>query len=261
MKSFATVSLITLVASAAAGEIAARALHLAPAVAPIRLGEESSAYRRSDDPLLGYVLKEGFRDRHPTNIDTFDRTNSDGFRDVERSIAKPPGTTRILFLGDSVVVGNGLPGIEQTIPACLERRLRDRRVEVLNFGQGGYCTLSEVELLRVKGVRYQPDLVAVVFVNNDYEGALWAANRYGWKRPPGVNALFLQSYFFRFLCLRFDLFHFREVLGNPVAAINAAIGADNVDDGLRMLRALADERRFKPLIFVWPTFGEDRKST
>ena len=42
-------------------------------------------------------------------------------------------------------------------------------VQVLNVATIGYCTRSEVELLRVKGLPFQPDRVVLVFVENDFD--------------------------------------------------------------------------------------------
>ena len=51
----------------------------------------------------------------------------------------------------------------------LEMRYGDGQTEVLNFGVSGYCTLAEVELLEVKGIQFQPDLVVLVFVEKRFQ--------------------------------------------------------------------------------------------
>ena len=40
--------------------------------------------------------------------------------------------------------------------------------EVLNMGVDGYHTMQEIETLRVKGLKYNPDLVLVTFCVNDF---------------------------------------------------------------------------------------------
>jgi len=94
--------------------------------------------------------------------------NAEGFRDREFSPEKPPGTRRIVVIGDSVTFGNLLP-VRDTYPKQLEALLRARGepVEVLNFGVGGYDTLQEVALLEYKALRFDPDLVVVGYSAND----------------------------------------------------------------------------------------------
>jgi lysophospholipase L1-like esterase len=99
--------------------------------------------------------------------------NSGGFRGAERSLRKPPGTFRIVALGDSVTYGLGLP-TEETFTSRLESRLNRGggegapRYEVLNLGVNGYGIPQELAMLRSKGVRYEPDLVLLGFVLNDF---------------------------------------------------------------------------------------------
>lgn len=106
------------------------------------------------------------------------KMNSRGFHDVEHSIEKPPGTYRILFLGDSFVQQwqlNQLHGFVRLI----EERLNlhpdllppgIERVECINLGVGNYGLDQEYILLRQEGLAYEPDLVLqFVFLMNDYK--------------------------------------------------------------------------------------------
>ncbi|MEE2663734.1 MAG: SGNH/GDSL hydrolase family protein [Myxococcota bacterium] len=94
--------------------------------------------------------------------------NARGFRDRERSLSKPPGSFRILVVGDSVTFGFGVE-LEETYPSLLESRLRESLpgIEVLNLGVGGYNPYTESALLRGVGLAYEPDLVLVQFCIND----------------------------------------------------------------------------------------------
>ena len=69
------------------------------------------------------------------------RTNSLGFRDLERTPAKPEGTVRVALLGDSFVEAVQVP-LEKTAGQLLEGRLNaaggSPRFEVLNFGISNY---------------------------------------------------------------------------------------------------------------------------
>ena len=104
------------------------------------------------------------------------RFNADGLRDANRSMAKPAGVWRILVVGDSMVQGREV-NADETFVAGLETRLNrcsrfaDRRVEVFNFGFGAYNTAAEIQLLRTRGWKYQPDEVLLaLYVGNDING-------------------------------------------------------------------------------------------
>jgi hypothetical protein len=98
--------------------------------------------------------------------------NSVGFRDSEHAIAKPAETIRILGLGDSYLWGQGVRA-EDVVLARLGRELgglvEGRRVETINAGFSGANTVFERDLLKARGLDYDPDLVIVHFVLNDVE--------------------------------------------------------------------------------------------
>jgi hypothetical protein len=99
--------------------------------------------------------------------------NSLGYRDRERTIAKPPRTFRVALLGDSFVEAFQVSQSE-TLAAILERRLNaecstsDAQYEVLNFGVSGFGTAEELETLRHRVSRFAPDLVVLnLYASND----------------------------------------------------------------------------------------------
>jgi hypothetical protein len=103
-------------------------------------------------------------------------TNPMGLRDPRQTYAKPPGTFRVLALGDSYVEAAQVAA-EDAISARLEGLLgasSPRPVEVINGGVFGYGTGQEYLLLDQEGVKYQPDLVVLFFChcndipNNNY---------------------------------------------------------------------------------------------
>lgn len=82
---------------------------------------------------------------------------------------KPPGQTRILFLGDSCTFGYGVAQNE-TFVELAEALLRERSggsVECLNAGVPGYTLFQGYRYLVTAGLRYQPDLVVLNFGWND----------------------------------------------------------------------------------------------
>jgi tetratricopeptide (TPR) repeat protein len=252
----ASVLLVTAVALLVA-ELTVRALGAAPDVKLIDVQQQSSVYKRSTNPVLGFELKANWRDPDADLVTSYPSTNSHGQRDVERTLEKPPGTGRIVVLGESVVEGFGIRDLDDTITRRLEHLYGDG-TEVLNFGVSAYCTRAKVELLRVKGLAFRPDEVVLFFTQNDFNNFNHEAFALGSPvdRPAAVDWLFARSHAFRFFCTKLDLFHFRAQV-DPVAWNREAIGDDNVANGLRLLRELADEHGFRTLVAIWPRFTDD----
>ena len=100
--------------------------------------------------------------------------NSEGLRDHEFSLDKPPDIYRIMMLGDSTTFGWGVKQ-EDTAAKLLERKLNAdlpagyNRVEVMNTGVGNYDTVQEVTYYETIGWKFHPDLVVLVFFINDPE--------------------------------------------------------------------------------------------
>jgi hypothetical protein len=95
-------------------------------------------------------------------------TNSQGFRGrTEYAPVKPPGTFRIIVLGDSVTLGHGVEDGE-TFAAIAQRELgQSRPVEVINMGVSGFGTAEELVQLQQTGLSYQPDLIVLAYFPND----------------------------------------------------------------------------------------------
>lgn len=122
-----------------------------------------------EDPDLGSRLRAGAEGRSQGEGGAFVRINSDGMRDSEHALDKPPGTTRIAVLGDSFAEAMQVPQ-EQAFWAVLERELSacaQRRCEVLNFGVSGYGTAQELLMLRRRVWKYKPDIVLLAFFSGN----------------------------------------------------------------------------------------------
>ena len=239
------------------GELIVRAFGAVPPVRPLWASSRKCIYQRADNPLLSIELKPNFRDPDPDLTRTYERTNAHGLRDRPRSIPKPEGVRRILLLGDSVVEGHGIPE-SQTIAHQWEALYEDGRTEVLNLGISGYITRSEVELLEVKGLQFDPDVVVLVFVANDFQNFIVEALPLDTQvvRPNWSKHLFVESHLFRLLAIRFNLYDF-GINTAPLQRNRSAIGDNNVVDGLARLRELAVEHGFEPLIAIWPWLTND----
>lgn len=94
------------------------------------------------------------------------RYNSQGLRDHEYSVEKPPGVRRVLVFGDSFAEGLEVE-LEDLFAKRLERRLGrcfpGRTIQVINFGVSAYDTAQEWWYFKTEGVRYQPDLVILLW--------------------------------------------------------------------------------------------------
>ncbi len=83
-------------------------------------------------------------------------------RAKRHTIAKRPGSKRIVFMGDSYAFGMGLED-SQTIPAYLERRLKkdfvESDIEILNYAFVSYAPIIHELLYKNVVQKLQPDLV------------------------------------------------------------------------------------------------------
>jgi hypothetical protein len=125
------------------------------------------------DEVRGHALLPGARGWWRSEGEAYVRVNSRGLRDREHDIAKPADTLRIAILGDSFTEALQVP-LERTYWHLLESELNARRcfggkrVEVINFGVGGYGTGQQLLTLRNEAWRYTPDIVLLAFfIGND----------------------------------------------------------------------------------------------
>jgi lysophospholipase L1-like esterase len=122
------------------------------------------------DPELGWRKTPGARVAYtrPDYRSEF-VINAQGLRGPLRPYAKPPGTLRVLALGDSFTEAFMLND-EETMTSQLERQLRSRvscMVEVINGGTVGYSTDQEYLFYRSEGRRYAPDVTLLLTYHND----------------------------------------------------------------------------------------------
>ena len=167
----ALTALAGLVLGLAAAEGVVRLAGAAPEVSPVRRGrlQLSDNPRLVFEPVPGMVVEGA-----PGLWEAWSgAANRLGYRDRDRPAAKPPGTFRIVVLGDSIAAGWGVERTADVFPALLERRLSQARerggpaVEVLNFGVAGYNTAQEVETLADRALAFAPDLVLLAYCLND----------------------------------------------------------------------------------------------
>jgi hypothetical protein len=124
------------------------------------------------DQSRGYALRAGAEGWYRKEGEAYVRINSDGLRDHEHSLTKPPDTIRIAVVGDSYP--EALPvSLEQAFWWVMGRKVQECdaspvKIEVLNFGVSGYGTTQELLTLREQVWKYSPDIVMLaVTTNND----------------------------------------------------------------------------------------------
>jgi lysophospholipase L1-like esterase len=126
---------------------------------------------RAEDPNLIYVF-----------IPNKNGTNSRGYLDYEHQYEKPPGTFRIVIIGDSVAQGQGLK-VEESFGRVLERTLNDlsaqNKFEVIVLARSGYSTSQELVLLEKEAFLYDPDLIIWSYVLNDPAHPVYHRAGYG----------------------------------------------------------------------------------
>lgn len=171
LASLGLVAVSTLLALAA-GELVVRSLHKESTVMFPRYHTD---YRYGPYTLRG--IRPHARFRHSSVDGSWEFiTNARGLRD-RRDFAyeKPPGTLRVLSLGDSHTQGYEVRQ-DATYSAVLERSLRSHGVhaEVLNAGVSGFSTAEALAFLENEGIRYHPDVVVLGFYANDFEDNLKA---------------------------------------------------------------------------------------
>jgi lysophospholipase L1-like esterase len=109
------------------------------------------------DPALFWKLVPSARLK-----DLDESINSLGFRGPEVAARKPPGTRRVLCLGDSNGFGIGVSE-DATFSRRLERWLRasGEPWEVINAGCPGYSIYQMWRILELRGTELAPDVVVV----------------------------------------------------------------------------------------------------
>ncbi|MCU0613078.1 MAG: hypothetical protein MUE60_14985 [Candidatus Eisenbacteria bacterium] len=155
------------------------------------------ALRHSEAVKLGHMIRMSrnpnlIYERIPDRVYDFKhqvvRIYADGFRGASISHEKRSGTVRILGIGDSEMFGWDVAE-KETYLARLSERLNRRYPEVtwevINAAVPGYNSALEVAALRIKGVRFAPDIVVGGFLANDLNlpnfirdaSALWSFRR------------------------------------------------------------------------------------
>jgi hypothetical protein len=146
---------------ACVGEVALRVLPM---------GRYTSKPFRRYDPTLGVALIPNMHVVHSRGCFTgLVETNRWGFRDRDRTLEKPPGVFRIALLGDSAVEAVHVQP-DQVMNIQMEKQLQQqgyKNIEVMDFAVEGIGTTQELIMYKESVRQFHPDLVVVVFSDND----------------------------------------------------------------------------------------------
>jgi hypothetical protein len=102
-------------------------------------------------------------------------TNALGFRLGDPERIKVPGTVRIAFIGDSYTFGRGVEFsriFSERTPDLIRTERPGMTVEALNFGHPGFNSSRELETLKNIALTYEPDVLVLAFVLNDFSGPI-----------------------------------------------------------------------------------------
>jgi hypothetical protein len=196
------------------------------------------------------------------------RINSQGLRGPEVDLEKPPGTYRILNLGDSVVFGWGVR-YEDTYGYRLQELLNQRygseavTYEIINAGVPRWNMQNVLAYLEAEGLDYQPDLILLNFTTvNDVYGrsGLEASSE------PFRDWLRDHTYSWPFLSVQYHLLEARLGQRDAIPVLNPPADAtayfptreddpqwDVVWEPIRDMAALAGEHGSEFLLIVLPT--------
>ncbi|QDV06822.1 hypothetical protein Poly30_23370 [Planctomycetes bacterium Poly30] len=136
------------------------------------LGFAPPAINTEFDPALGWRKQANSKiHRESGEYDVTIVTDALGLRDDFSSTeipAKPEGTTRMLFLGDSFTLGYTVER-EDLFVDLLEKawQREGRQVEIINAGTQAYSTDQALVWLGEHGAKFDPDVVALFPYEND----------------------------------------------------------------------------------------------
>lgn len=126
------------------------------------------------DPYRHHALvPDSYAELRQRDFQYIQRVNGFGLRGQETTVEKPPGTRRILMLGDSFTMGKGVED-DQTFSVLVERSLQSTftacgggDIEVLNAGVDSYTPLLSYIQFSRELMRFAPDLVILNLDHSD----------------------------------------------------------------------------------------------
>jgi hypothetical protein len=206
------------------------------------------------DPACGYILKPN------QNVDRFfchTRTNRYGMRSGAVEEKPPPGTLRLLFLGDSVTYGTSRVDQSNLFTQILHRELPlvvHRPVEVLNASASAWAIDNELSYLRSRGT-FHSDLVLLVLNSGDPGQPRAQIGDVGEDTTLHHSTTAIGELWSRFIGPRFFHLGVRTDAGDKSAPDAAAIVRANLAD-LDAMQAFVQSRGTRMAIIYIPVRAE-----
>lgn len=153
-------------------------------------------YRPSKNDKLVYELFPN----HRMTL-TGDVISPQGLNDIPYHVQRPNGLFRIAVVGDSTSFSLGIPR-QYSFPKVLETSLRRKgySVEIMNFSVPGYNTSQESELISSKVLQFDPNMVILVYCQNDIK----MCNYFKPRLITSPSFIFHKSYFIHYIFLTLD---------------------------------------------------------
>jgi lysophospholipase L1-like esterase len=138
------------------------------------IAKESGGWDTFPDAEVGRLLQPGIEPRKFENNKFSIASNELGLREKPFAIPKPKETTRVVLLGDSFVLGEGV-NADDRFGAFLQTYLAKnatgtkQKIECLHFGMTCWNIVAETAFLKRTLSLVQPDLVIHLIIRNDLE--------------------------------------------------------------------------------------------
>jgi lysophospholipase L1-like esterase len=141
------------------------------------LKDPGQIIRKSANPRIVYELRPRLDVRFAGGRLT---TSDAGYRGRDAATPRPLSVYRIVGIGDSYMFGQGVSDDETYLSLLTtfdHNIFSGRLLETVNLAVPGYNTVMEVELLRERVARLEPDLILIEIVGNDLDlpNFLWSA--------------------------------------------------------------------------------------
>jgi hypothetical protein len=193
-----------------------------------RLLELHGTRREILDPVLGWRYRPGFQ----SDSDTI---SVQGLRSTRLYAATPsPGVRRVAVFGDSFVYGNEVAD-DDAWAAIIERL--SPRLEVLNYGVGGYGVDQAYLRYLIEGRRLEPHVVIMGFVPDDL------------RRVVNVYRRFISTQELPFFKPRFVLTSEERLELIPVPAPDIAAYTGYLTEPQAVQRVGVYDQWYEPLIY------------
>jgi len=173
---------VTLIITLIVAEIVIGIIIPAPVVYPINITSGNGEHSLSFNKKLIYVPRP--------NTGEF---NSKGYRGREFPFKREPGKKRLVFIGDSVTEGLGVP-YKKRFTELLSNKMGDD-YEIINLSVRGYNLLQEIEYFKEVGVKYKPDVVLVCITYNDLDLHAGEVSRFNIKLDTMNSVGFFNEYY------------------------------------------------------------------